>query len=113
MLGHPRRGRRCDRAGAAVAGSISVAIPWPRMSLGSALGVQDFAAQGTLPNTALARMNSLVAQAVGYYGKYLPQAVATTLPTDGDTVREVCRVLAPVKIIASKHSVVQDFYLHF
>lgn len=77
------------------------------------LGFQDFVTQGTSPQIALGRVNALVSQAVGYYGKYLPKPVGATLPIDGETVREVCRVLAPVKIIASKHSVVQDFYMRF
>ena len=77
------------------------------------LGIQDFEAQGTPPKIARERVNALVSQAVGYYGTYLPRPVEKALSLNGETVRDLCRVLAPVKIIASKHSVVQEFYMHF
>jgi len=77
------------------------------------LGIQDTQALGTPPDLAVSRFNAILRQAVGYYGTYLPEAVEEVIPLDGHTLSEVLRLLAPVKIIASKHSVVQDFYMRF
>ena len=43
------------------------------------LGIQDFEAQGAPPGIARERVNTLVSQAVGYYGTYLPRPVKRAL----------------------------------
>lgn len=79
----------------------------------SPLQIQDPVAMGTPPAIALDKFNKVLKQAVSYYGKYLPAKVPDELPVDAAALSEVLRVLAPVKIVASKHSVIQDFYMRF
>jgi type I restriction enzyme M protein len=77
------------------------------------LDIQDFEALGTAPNLVVHRFNQVLEQAAGFYGNFLPSPIAREIPLTGATLTSVLRVLAPVKIIASKHSVVQDFYMKF
>lgn len=77
------------------------------------LDIQDFEALGTPLDVVVRRFNQVLEQAARYYGTYLPSRIENEIPLNGATLTSVLRVLAPVKIIASKHSVVQDFYMKF
>jgi type I restriction enzyme M protein len=77
------------------------------------LDLQDFKALGTKPTAALAAANKVLGKAVSYYGKFLPRAVASKFPFTASTLLEVMEVLAPIRIVASSHEVIQTFYMHF
>lgn len=77
------------------------------------LTLQDFAALEVEPATALDTVNTLLDRAVTYYQSFLPEPVAKKLPLLGPVVLDVMRVLAPVKIISMRQSVIQDFYMYF
>lgn len=77
------------------------------------LEIQDFQALGVSPNLALSQFNELLEKAAKYYGRYLPRPVNSTLSVTSDTLIEIMQILAPIKIIASKHSVIQAFYMYF
>ena len=77
------------------------------------LDLQDFKALGTKLATALSATNKLLGKAVGYYGKFLPRAVEKKLPLTAEALLEVTKVLAPIRIVASSHEVIQTFYMHF
>lgn len=77
------------------------------------LDIQDFAALSTAPSLALSQFNTVLASAASFYGKYLPRPVDPKLSITGTTLIDILQVLGPVKIIASKHSVVQAFYMYF
>lgn len=78
-----------------------------------ALIIQDFAALEVDPAVAMSTMNALLAKAVLYYQTFLPEKVSPKFPITGQTLLEIMRVLAPVKIITMRQSVIQDFYMYF
>lgn len=77
------------------------------------LVLQDFEALEVHPVTAAERVNSLLGQAVRYYQPYLPEKVPEKLKLSGTALMDVMKILAPVKIIAMRQSVIQDFYMYF
>ncbi len=80
---------------------------------GTALDIQDFSVLGTPPEIAKRNFTRVLARAVSYYEKHLPNKVPETLPLQGDALCEVLKILAPVRIIHSKRDVVQTFYMRF
>lgn len=79
----------------------------------SPLILQDFESLGTSATTAAQAVNGLLKQAVQYYKAFLPEPVENKLPISGNVLLEVMRILAPIKIVSMKHSVIQDFYMYF
>lgn len=79
----------------------------------SPLGIQDHSALGTEPSAALNSMNRVLAKAVRYYGKYLPQPVPRVFPLSAATLTAVLEILAPLRITASSQEVMQQFYMYF
>jgi len=79
----------------------------------SPLDLQDFAALGVDAVTAKSVVDSIVKSAVEYYQPFLPETVEKALPVAGDTLMEVMRILAPIKIVSMTHSVIQEFYMYF
>jgi type I restriction enzyme M protein len=77
------------------------------------LTIQDFGALDTDPITAAKVVNQLLDQAVRYYQAFLPEPVQKKLPVNGEPLLEIMRVLAPIKIISMRQSVLQDFYMYF
>lgn len=77
------------------------------------LEVQDYASLGTTADTAKKKMADIVKRAVAFYEKHLPNKISKELPLSGETLFEVLRILAPIKIIHSKRDVVQTFYMKF
>jgi len=75
--------------------------------------IQDYASLGTTTDTTQKKISDVVGRAVSFYGKYLPNVLSKTIPLTGDTLFEVLRILAPVKIIHSKRDVIQTFYMKF
>lgn len=77
------------------------------------LGIQDYKALGTQPATALKAVNRVLAKAVQYYGRYLPQSVPKRLTLKVETLFAVLEILAPLQITASSQQVMQSFYMYF
>lgn len=77
------------------------------------LGIQDFHALGVDGAIAADRFDKLLATAVRYYGTFLPEPVDGKLALPADVLLDVLRVLAPLKIVAMRQSVIQDFYMYF
>jgi type I restriction enzyme M protein len=79
------------------------------------LDIQDYQALGNDSKTALHDFNAVLEKAVNYYQRYLPKAVEKKLPAKvtGETLMEICKVFAPVRLIASKRDVIQSFYMKF
>ena len=81
----------------------------------AALDIQDYGALGNTPAVALNYFNATLGKSVGYYERHLPKSVDKKLPAKvtGDILIEICKLFAPVRIIASKRDVIQVFYMKF
>lgn len=79
------------------------------------LDIQDFQVLGNDGKTTLSYFNSVLGKAVSYYQRYLPKPIDGKLPSKvtGETLMEVCKLLAPIRLIASKRDVIQSFYMKF
>lgn len=77
------------------------------------LEIQDYASMGTTSNMTKKKVSDIVRRAVSFYEKHLPNKISKELPLSGETLFEVLKILAPVKIIHSKRDVVQTFYMKF
>lgn len=77
------------------------------------LEIQDYKSLGTNAETTKKKVADVVKRAVAFYGKHLPNKLSNTLPLSGETLFEILKILAPIKIIHSKRDVVQTFYMKF
>ena len=77
------------------------------------LDIQDYSALGSSADVAQIKIDEIVKRAVSFYEKYLPNKVSEKLPISSDTLLEILRILAPIKIIHSKRDVIQTFYMKF
>lgn len=78
-----------------------------------ALELQDFKALGTDAKTALTRFEDLLKKASNHYSHHLKNPVPTKSRIKGNDLLEVLSILAPVRILDSKQSVIQEFYMYF
>ncbi len=81
----------------------------------SDLDIQDYATLGHSPTHAISLFNGVLGQAIDYYQNHLPRPVDRKIhpKVTGDVLLEICKTLAPIKLIASKRDVVQTFYMKF
>lgn len=77
------------------------------------LAIQDFQSLGTIPDIALQKFNKVLDKAVSFYGAHLPNLISKEIPIPGDTLLDILKILAPVRIIHSRRSVIQSFYMKF
>lgn len=79
------------------------------------LDIQDYSTLGYTPSNALKTFNAIVTKAVRHYQMHLPRNVDQTLPTKvtGDTLLEICKILSPIRLTASRRDVIQAFYMKF
>lgn len=77
------------------------------------MGVQDYSVLGTSPKIAKEKFIKILARAISFYEKHLPNKLPSSLPISGETLIEILKVLAPIRIIHSKRDVVQTFYMKF
>lgn len=77
------------------------------------LDIQDYAALGTTASIAKKKVSDVLKRAVSFYEKHLPNKISNVIEINGDTLLEILRILAPIKIIHSKRDVVQTFYMKF
>lgn len=78
-----------------------------------ALVIQDFSILGTSANIVKEKFDKNLAKAIVYYEKHLPKKIPLTTGLTGDTIIEVLKILAPIRITHSKRDVVQTFYMKF
>ena len=77
------------------------------------VGIQDYSAIGTSPEVAIEQYGDLLSRAISFYETHLPNPISDEVEMNGDTLLEVMKILAPIKIIHSKRDVVQNFYMKF
>lgn len=77
------------------------------------LAIQDFASLGTIPSIAIEKFNKILDKAVSFYGKHLPNPISKKIPVPGETLLDILKIIAPVRIIHSRRSVIQSFYMKF
>ena len=77
------------------------------------LGVQDYSVLGTPPAIAKEKFEKIVERAISFYEKHLPNKIPKSISIKGDTLIEILKILAPIRIIHSKRDVVQTFYMKF
>lgn len=77
------------------------------------LEFQDYTAIGVTAEIAKKKISDLVANAVRYYSNHLPNKISVYLDLTSETLDQVLKVLAPIKITHSKRDVVQTFYMKF
>ena len=77
------------------------------------LELQDFTAIGVDPIIGAERFGRVLAEAVRYYQSFLPETVSEKLGVLPSVLNDILRILAPIKIVAMRQSVIQDFYMYF
>ncbi len=77
------------------------------------MAIQDFTVLGTPADTVKSKFDKLLAKAVTYYEKHLPNKVPSKTPLTADTIIEVLKILAPIRITHSKRDIIQTFYMKF
>jgi type I restriction enzyme M protein len=79
------------------------------------LDIQDYGALGYDAVSARAAFSKVLTKAVAYYQMHLPRQIEPNLPdkVSGDVLIEICKLIAPIRLIASKREVVQTFYMKF
>ncbi|MEW4370975.1 HsdM family class I SAM-dependent methyltransferase [Paenibacillus kandeliae] len=79
----------------------------------SPLDIQDFTLLGYKEEVALDKFNLVLARAVTYYEKHLPKKINDNLNVKPSVLTDILKILAPIKLTASKRNVVQTFYMKF
>ena len=77
------------------------------------MGIQDFTVLGTSSVTAKNKFDKLLAKAISYYEKHLPNKIPSTAPLSPDTTVDILKILAPIRITHSKRDIIQTFYMKF
>lgn len=77
------------------------------------MGIQDFSVLGTPESFVKENFDRLLAKAVVYYEKHLPNKIPHTTPLTANTIIDVLKVLAPIRITHSKRDIIQTFYMKF
>lgn len=77
------------------------------------LGVQDYAAIGINSELAFNKFAKIVERAISYYEKHLPNKVSKNLYIPSETLADILKIIAPIRIIHSKRDVIQTFYMKF
>lgn len=77
------------------------------------MAIQDFKSLQANATTSKTTFNELLTRAAKYYEHHLPEPVPNKLDLPAETFMTVMGMLAPHKITAVKHSVIQDFYMYF
>ena len=77
------------------------------------MGLQDMGDAPLGERDVVAVCDRLLAKAVKYYGRYLPDKISDHFTLSGQMLRSVSSLLAPVSILTAKREVIQDFYMYF
>ncbi len=74
---------------------------------------QDFSAAAVTDAVVVKRMNAALKKAVKHYSKYLPKSVADRFKCNAEALRNATKILAPLDILGSRTTVIQEFYMKF
>ena len=77
------------------------------------MAIQDFKSLQASVTASKATFNELLTRAAKYYEHHLPEPIPNKLELPPETFMTIMGMLAPHKITAVKHSVIQDFYMYF
>ena len=77
------------------------------------MNIQDFTVLGTPYDTVKDKFDKLLAKAVTYYEKHLPNKIPSTTPLRSETIVDILKILAPIRITHSKRDIIQTFYMKF
>lgn len=77
------------------------------------MGIQDFTVLGTPNETAKNKFDKLLEKAVVYYEKHLPNKIPSITPLTAETIVDILKILAPIRITQSKRDIIQTFYMKF
>lgn len=80
---------------------------------GKPLRFQDFQALGYGPGPMNSTFQQLVEDAVSYYQGHLPEALPTTALVKDELLGQIAAILAPYRVTAASHTVIQNFYMYF
>ncbi len=79
----------------------------------SEMAIQDMTDAPASDATVKANLEKVLAGAVDFYGKYLPNPVPKKIQLSGAVLRTVTAILAPITIFGTRRAVLQDFYMYF
>ncbi|WP_339221004.1 N-6 DNA methylase [Paenibacillus sp. FSL W7-1332] len=77
------------------------------------LEIQDYKLLGYKDDTALEKFNAILGRAITYYEKHLPKRISPQINVKPAVLTDILKILAPIKLTASKRNVVQTFYMKF
>ncbi len=79
------------------------------------MDIQDYRSIGVSEANSVVEFNRILNSAVNYYQKYLPKKIENKLPVkvSGNCLCDICEIIAPLRLIASKREVIQSFYMKF
>lgn len=80
---------------------------------GAHMQLQDFTDMPISDDAIVAVCDGVLARAAKFYGKYLPKEVSPRFSVSAPMLRSLLAILAPICVIGTKRSVVQDFYMYF
>ena len=78
-----------------------------------AIDVQDFSVLGTPLSIMEKKFSQVMSRAISHYEKYLPNPVPKKTALKNETLLEILKILAPIRITHSKRSIIQEFYMKF
>lgn len=79
----------------------------------SEMSIQDMTDAPSSDATVKSSLEKVLAGAVDFYGKYLPNPVAKKIQLSGAVLRTITAILAPITIFGTRRAVLQDFYMYF
>lgn len=74
---------------------------------------QDYRSLDVDVRIAKSEFRELLKEAVSYYQQHLPERVSTKFEVNDEAFTEIVSLLAPYRITAASHAVVQEFYMYF
>lgn len=77
------------------------------------MGLQDFTDAPLGDADVVRHFEKMLAKAVHFYGRYLPDPVPGKINLNGAMLRSISALLAPVTILSAKRDVIQEFYMYF
>lgn len=78
------------------------------------MSLQDFTLFESTPDSEILTLfNELLGKSLNVYQKYLPKPVAKKFTVNSSALREVSKLIAPVKLLESSPEVMQNFYMYF
>lgn len=80
---------------------------------GKPMFIQDFVSLGVSGTAAKGEFEAALKSAAAMYNPYLKNPLSVTTKLTPQLLLEVCTLLAPIKVLGSQQSVMQEFYMYF